>query len=65
MESMKKMENIKPAYAVKLGAGVFAGADWQCMKCDTIAHGNGSMPGPQALGRCPETSSGNHMWHQM
>ena len=64
MESMKKMENIKPAYAVKLGAGVFAGVDWQCMKCGTIARGN-AMPGPQALGRCPETSSGNHMWHQM
>lgn len=65
MESMKKMENIKPAYAVKLGAGVFAGANWQCTKCGAMSYGNTSTPAPQNTGRCPETSSGNHIWRQV
>lgn len=65
MESMKKMENIKPAYAVKLGAGVFAGANWQCTKCGAIVNGGTSMPTPQCTGKCPDTNSGNHIWRQV
>lgn len=63
MESTKMMNNIKPAYAVKLGAGVFAGEEWQCMKCG--ARVSGGMPGPRTTGNCPENSSGNHVWQRM
>lgn len=30
---MKSMKNIKPAYAMKLGSGVFAADDGECPKC--------------------------------
>ena len=65
MESMKKMENIKPAYAVKLGAGMFAGEDWQCMKCGAQVRLSGGTPSPSLGGSCPETSTGHHVWQRM
>ena len=60
---MKDMKNIKPAYAVNLGTGVFAGARWQCIRCgqEMISY---SRPGGMAGSRCPETSSGNHIWQE-
>ena len=59
MESTKMMNNIKPAYAVKLGAGVFAGTTYifQCKKCNlTIQNTNGAYP----TGSCPK--GGTHDW---
>ena len=65
---MNAMKNIKkPAYAVELGQGIFAGVDYQCMKCGAVSRcwSVGSKPNPQSEGRCPETSSGNHIWQQI
>ena len=33
---MKSMKNIKPAYAVQLGKGVFAGKTFHCRKCGRV-----------------------------
>lgn len=57
-------KNIKfvPTYACKLGKGKFVGPDWQCSACGEIIHDRNQRPGPQALARCPNTASGNHMW---
>jgi len=61
---MKSMKNIKPAYAVKLGKGVFAGrVHWQCIKCGATDSGIGK-PGPTYGGKCPATASGNHIWQE-
>ena len=40
MESTKEMKNIKPAYAVRLGTGVFVGANvtYQCQYCGKKAY---------------------------
>ena len=65
MESTKMMNNIKPAYAVKLGAGVFAGEDWQCMKCGKKVFSGGGSPSPQATGSCPGTNTGHHVWQRV
>ena len=59
---MESMKNIKPAYATKLGTGVFAGANWQCSKCGKITTNFSSRPAPTTGGRCPSTPTGNHMW---
>ena len=58
---MKSMKNIKPAYAVKLGNGVFVGPLWQCSKCGKTTT-SPLKPSPGAYGKCPSTASGNHMW---
>ncbi len=57
---MKQMKNIKPAYAVKLGKGVFAGTTYifQCKKCG-LQINNGSNPS-QPRGSCPK--GGFHDW---
>lgn len=65
MESTKMMNNIKPAYAVKLGTGLFAGANWRCTKCGKVATGVNPMPLPQYGGKCPDTNSGNHVWAEI
>lgn len=59
MESMKKMENIKPAYAVKLGTGLFAGETWifQCTKCKLVVQKDSQTP---PSGSCP--NGGAHNW---
>lgn len=61
----KTMKNIKmvPTYAGKLGNGIFAGAKWMCVKCGKQVSGS-SMPHPQYGNKCPDTSSGNHVWQQ-
>lgn len=62
---MKSMKNIKPAYAVNLGNGVFAGEKWMCVKCGKQYSGGPSTPSPQPRGdKCPETASGNHVWQK-
>ncbi len=56
---MKQMKNIKPAYAVKLGKGVFAGTTYifQCKKCGlSINKDNLAYP----TGSCPK--GGSHDW---
>ena len=62
MESTKEMKNIKPAYAVRLGTGVFVGTDWQCIKCGLIIAAWDSVPAGLAGGKCPSTPTGNHIW---
>ena len=58
---MKQMKNIKtPAYAVKLGKGVFAGTTYifQCKKCGlSITKGSNSA---NPTGTCPK--GGSHDW---
>ena len=63
---MKDMKNVKPAYAVNLGTGVFMGTMWQCSKCGktTMTSNSLTKPIPTFGGRCPSTASGNHMWRQ-
>ena len=51
----------KPAYAVELGTGMFAGANWQCTKCGYVAHGFTTRP---ILNGCKVTG-GNHIFEQM
>ncbi len=63
----KEMKNIKkPSYAVSMCKGLFAGATWMCIKCGKQVSGYPSMPSPQgsAVGKCPDTASGNHVWQQ-
>lgn len=60
---MKDMKNVKPAYAVNLGTGVFMGTMWQCSRCGRTLPGP-SKPMPSWGGRCPSTASGNHIWRQ-
>ena len=59
---MKSMKNIKkPAYAVNLGKGVFAGITYifQCKKCGlTVQNTTGTYPS----GSCPK--GGSHDWTQ-
>nr|WP_316619932.1 hypothetical protein [uncultured Ruminococcus sp.] len=62
---MKSMENVKPTYAVNLGKGVFAGVKWMCSKCGKQIDMGNNTPNPQSGGRCPDTSSGNHIWQKM
>ena len=62
MESTKEMKNIKPAYAVRLGTGVFMGVLWMCAKCGYQRRDYTDMPGPGVGGKCPDTASGNHVW---
>ena len=65
---MKTMKNIKPAYAVKLGKGVFAGGvlfKYACNKCGRQTTWKMSFPGPTEYGRCPEAKSGNHVWKKV
>ena len=61
---MNGMKNVKPAYAVKLGNGIFAGANWVCVKCGKQTVFNGNYPSSGWGGKCPDTSSGNHVWQQ-
>lgn len=58
---MKSMKNIKPAYAVKLGKGVFSGAEWQCKYCGKMITAS-NQPYPTSYGKCPESNSGQHAW---
>lgn len=61
----KVMKNIKkPAYACTMAKGLFAGANWVCIKCGKQVHGRSSMPSAQNGGKCPDTASGNHVWQQ-
>ncbi len=59
---MKSMKNIKPAYAVKLGKGVFAGAQYiyACSKC-RMQVGPTSSGYPSGSG-CP--AGGLHNWQK-
>lgn len=36
---------------------------WQCSACGNIIYSS-LRPSGKAGGRCPDTSSGNHMWQQ-
>lgn len=59
---MKSMKNIKkPAYAVNLGKGVFAGTNFQCVKCGYVAQGYNQKP---ILPGCKVTG-GNHIFVAM
>ena len=63
---MEKNQNKKPEYAVVMGKGRFAGiswvgANWQCVNCGKT-YSSATKPSPMACGRCPDSSSGNHMW---
>lgn len=66
---MKQMKNIKkPAYAVKLGKGIFAGlkqSDWYCKYCmrkpDTGVSTNGDWR-PTGASACSKSPTGNHVW---
>ena len=56
---MKSMKNIKPAYATKLGTGVFVGKTYiyQCKKCNlTVRKDSYGSPS----GSCPK--GGSHDW---
>lgn len=56
------MKNIKkPVYACKMGKGLFAGANWQCIKCGYVAHNYSSRP---ILSGCKATG-GNHIFEEM
>ncbi|HBB15109.1 MAG TPA: hypothetical protein DCZ76_12680 [Treponema sp.] len=61
---MKSMKNIKPAYAVKLGKGVFSGLrwdEWYCKYCmSKPTSGCGAKPGTP--GRCEKSPTGYHVW---
>jgi len=61
---MKKSKaNVKvPRYCSCLGNGKFSGTNYQCVKCGKVATNYSSAPPPGAFGRCPDTSSGNHIW---
>lgn len=60
-----EMKNIKkPAYAVAMGNGLFAGTTWMCTKCGKQVI-TSYTPTPQSGGRCPDTASGNHVWKQI
>ena len=57
---MKSMKNIKkPAYAVNLGKGVFAGTNYQCVKCGDVAKSYGDHA--PILSGCKVTG-GNHIF---
>ncbi len=65
---MKTMKNIKPAYAVQLGKGVFAGSviyKFMCTKCGTQTPFLSFFPDPKYYGKCPDTKSGNHTWKKV
>lgn len=59
---MKSMKNIKPAYAVQLGKGVFAGTQfiYACSKC-RMQVGPTTSGYPSSSG-CP--SGGSHDWQR-
>ena len=61
---MNGMKNVKPAYAVKLGDGVFAGEKWVCVKCGIQTIFGGGYHDAGWEGKCLDTSSGNHIWQQ-
>lgn len=59
---MKSMKNIKPAYAVQLGKGVFAGAQptYQCSYCGKVAY---TPSKPRYVDMLPCTSGrSGHDW---
>ena len=58
----REMRNIKkPVYACEMGKGLFAGANWQCIKCGYVAHNYSSRP---ILSGCKATG-GNHIFEEM
>ena len=59
---MKSMKNIKPTYAVKLGKGVFAGAQptYQCKYCGKTAY-TPKCPSPVDMLPCDGKHTG-HYW---
>lgn len=62
MKLAKNLKNLRPAYAVKLGEGKFVGTLFMCNKCGKQYTTTLSFPGPGAGGKCPDTSSGQHVW---
>nr|MBP3281121.1 hypothetical protein [Treponema sp.] len=62
---MNAMKNIKkPAYAVEMGQGMFAGVQFVCTNCGKRYSTNMSYPGPGAAGKCPVTGF-DHIWSQL
>ena len=65
---MKSMKNIKPAYAVKLGTGVFMALsinDWYCKYCMRHPTCGVSTCGnfrPTDNGVCNQSPTGHHVW---
>ena len=39
-------------------------ARWQCRYCGATISSTG-RPGNKTTGKCPDTSSGNHIWDEM
>jgi hypothetical protein len=40
-------------------------AKWQCIKCGKETLGGSSTPSGKSGGKCPDTSSGNHIWKKI
>jgi|GEM_PF-1405524 hypothetical protein len=38
---------------------------WQCRNCGKQTSTTGSVPTPQAGGKCPDSKSGNHVWEKI
>ncbi len=55
---MNEMKNVKPAYATKLGTGVFMAATYYCRKCGRAA--TTFIAGKPQLTGCPK--GGLHSW---
>ena len=60
---MESMKNIKPAYAVKLGKGVFAGAwyTFRCSYCFKVVENN-CLPRADYGASCNGAEDGKHKW---
>ena len=59
---MKDMKNVKPAYAVNLGTGMFVAGipgQWICRKCGTVAM---SVNGKPNLMGCLKAVNRMHSW---
>ena len=61
---MESMKNIKPAYATKLGTGVFAAAQpkYQCKYCGKTAYTPNS-PSPWDMLPCAPNRK-SHVWYK-
>ena len=46
----------------KVGTNSIIMATYTCNRCGIRATGQSATPSGQFLGRCPDTSSGNHIW---
>lgn len=73
VSKMKSMKTIKtPAYAVKLGTGMFAANlptsnDWVCKYCMEHPHSgsSGAKGFIPASGRCNKSPTGYHVWERL